>query len=179
MLGGSQRTFCFLPWKIWSRWRPDLAGESTRSPTAAADADEKIESCKLPALHSVIETAQEKQKKRHVTATKRTPVPDLRHAPPTPLGPLELLRNGPPASRDAGRHGVATVPQQEAQQPVPRRRWLRRRALERHLGCRGQRRQCKSWSASSGWHGEEERYGYADSAGLDAPDAGLEPDEGE
>lgn len=70
--------------------------------------------------------------KRHVTA--QTPVPDLGHAP---LGPLELIRDRPPASRDAAGHGVATVPDQEAQQPVPGRRWLGRRALERHLGRRG------------------------------------------
>lgn len=178
MLGGSARTFCLLPGKTWRRWRPDLSGELTRSPTAA-DADRRIDLQTTCKLHIILrsrsaEKSKNRKKKRHVTATKRTPVPDHRHAPPTPLGPLELLRNRPPAGRDAGRHGVATVPQQEAQQPVPRRRWLRRRALERHLGRRSQRQQRRPR-----WRGEEERRGHAGSAGTDAPDAGVEPDQGQ
>lgn len=71
------------------------------------------------------------EKKRHVTT--QTPVPDLRHAA---LGPLELVRNRPPASRDAAGHGVATLADQEAQQPVPGRRRLGWPALERHMGRR-------------------------------------------
>lgn len=77
------------------------------------------------------------RKKRHVTT--QTPVPDLRHAP---LGPLELVRNRPPASRDAAGHGVATLADQEAQQPVPGRRRLGRPALERHMGRRSRESRC-------------------------------------
>lgn len=84
MLGGSQRTFCFLPWKIWSRWWPDLSGELTRSSTAAADADERIESCKLPAHHSAIETAQERQKN------------DMSPPPNAPLSQISAARRQRP-----------------------------------------------------------------------------------